>query len=244
MPTLSGLHLPEVGMRTGDTPARERQAMLRRPPDLLITTPESLYLMLTSNAADTLANVETVIVDEIHALAATKRGAHLAVSLERLEEVDDEIRRSASACRRPSARSPRSLASSVVGRRPACRATSPSSTPGSPSRSRSTSSSRSRTCPTSVVRRPSSRPTPGCTAVWPRSPSRPAAPSIWPSIYPRILEQILAHRSTIVFCNARRQAERLAAKLNELYDEQFPHRRRGRRAPRRAGQGAPRFARP
>ena len=70
-----GLHLPEVGMRTGDTPARERQAMLRRPPDLLITTPESLYLMLTSNAADTLANVETVIVDEIHALAATKRGA-------------------------------------------------------------------------------------------------------------------------------------------------------------------------
>ena len=61
--------------------------MLRRPPDLLITTPESLYLMLTSNAADTLANVETVIVDEIHALAATKRGAHLAVSLERLEEI-------------------------------------------------------------------------------------------------------------------------------------------------------------
>ena len=74
-------------MRTGDTPAKERQSMLRRPPDLLITTPESLYLMLTSNAADTLANVETVIVDEIHALAATKRGAHLAVSLERLEEL-------------------------------------------------------------------------------------------------------------------------------------------------------------
>ena len=74
-------------MRTGDTPAKERQSMQRRPPDLLITTPESLYLMLTSNAADTLANVETVIVDEIHALAATKRGAHLAVSLERLEEM-------------------------------------------------------------------------------------------------------------------------------------------------------------
>ena len=82
-----GLHLPEVAMRTGDTPAKERQAMQRRPPDLLITTPESLYLMLTSNAADTLVNVETVIVDEIHALAATKRGAHLAVSLERLEEL-------------------------------------------------------------------------------------------------------------------------------------------------------------
>ena len=76
---------PEVAMRTGDTAARDRQRLVRRPPDLLITTPESLYLMLTSSAAETLVGVETVIVDEIHALAATKRGAHLAVSLERLE---------------------------------------------------------------------------------------------------------------------------------------------------------------
>ena len=70
--------MPEVAMRTGDTPSRQRQQLIRRPPDLLITTPESLYLMLTSSAAETLAGVETVIVDEIHALAPTKRGAHLA----------------------------------------------------------------------------------------------------------------------------------------------------------------------
>ena len=76
-------------MRTGDTQSNERQKLIRRPPDLLITTPESLYLMLTSSARETLQGVETVIVDEIHAMATTKRGAHLALTLERLEEVTD-----------------------------------------------------------------------------------------------------------------------------------------------------------
>ncbi|MDQ3461694.1 MAG: DEAD/DEAH box helicase, partial [Actinomycetota bacterium] len=76
-----------VGMRTGDTPADERRKLVRSPPDLLITTPESLYLMLTSAARETLANVEAVIIDEIHALAATKRGSHLALTLERLDEL-------------------------------------------------------------------------------------------------------------------------------------------------------------
>ncbi|MEN9506039.1 MAG: hypothetical protein RI958_1965, partial [Actinomycetota bacterium] len=78
---------PTVAMRTGDTSAKDRQALIRRPVDLLITTPESLYLMLTSSARDTLVNVETVIIDEIHALAPTKRGAHLMLSLERLDEI-------------------------------------------------------------------------------------------------------------------------------------------------------------
>ena len=73
-----------VGMRTGDTPADERRAFGKRPPDILVTTPESLYLLLTSAAREALRGVEWVIVDEIHALAATKRGAHLALSLERL----------------------------------------------------------------------------------------------------------------------------------------------------------------
>ncbi len=72
-------------MRSGDTTQRDRRLLQREPPDILITTPESLYLMLTSAARETLAGVETVIVDEIHAVAATKRGAHLAVSLERLD---------------------------------------------------------------------------------------------------------------------------------------------------------------
>jgi ATP-dependent helicase Lhr and Lhr-like helicase len=76
-----------VGIRTGDTPQRERQAMLRKPPDVLITTPESLYLMLTSRAREFLTEADSVIVDEIHAVAQTKRGAHLALTLERLEHV-------------------------------------------------------------------------------------------------------------------------------------------------------------
>src|SRR5207248_3453264 len=80
-------HEPTVGMRTGDTPAKERRLLLREPPDILITTPESLYLMLTSQAAETLRSVETVIVDEIHAVAHSKRGSHLMLSLERLEEI-------------------------------------------------------------------------------------------------------------------------------------------------------------
>src|SRR5690606_27886900 len=77
---------PVVGMRTGDTPADERRRLVRHPPDVLITTPESLYLMLTSAARDTLQGVEAVIIDEIHALAATKRGSHLALTLERLDQ--------------------------------------------------------------------------------------------------------------------------------------------------------------
>ncbi len=73
-----------VAVRTGDTPQRERQAMLREPPDILITTPESLYLMLTGRAQELFAGTESCIVDEIHAVASTKRGAHLALTLERL----------------------------------------------------------------------------------------------------------------------------------------------------------------
>ncbi|HMQ26544.1 MAG TPA: DEAD/DEAH box helicase, partial [Acidimicrobiales bacterium] len=79
------IHVPTVGMRTGDTAPDERRSLVRHPPDVLITTPESLYLMLTSQARETLRSVEAVIIDEIHALAPTKRGAHLALSLERLE---------------------------------------------------------------------------------------------------------------------------------------------------------------
>ena len=78
-----------TGMRTGDTPNRDRQAMLRHPPDILITTPESLYLMLTSRAREILASVRTVIVDEIHSVAGTKRGSHLSLSLERLAQITD-----------------------------------------------------------------------------------------------------------------------------------------------------------
>ncbi len=111
------VHVPTVGSRTGDTPADERRKLVRHPPDLLITTPESLYLMLTSAARETLVNVEAVIIDEIHALAATKRGSHLALTLERLEARCRAHRPSASACRPPSGRSRRSPPSWAGSRR-------------------------------------------------------------------------------------------------------------------------------
>ena len=81
--------VPTVSIRTGDTPARDRARFQREPADILITTPESLFLLLTSRARHALRSVETVIVDEIHALVPTKRGAHLALSLERLEQSRD-----------------------------------------------------------------------------------------------------------------------------------------------------------
>src|SRR5918999_3613732 len=88
---LAGLHSElRVGVRTGDTPQRERQAMLRQPPDILITTPEALFLLLTSRGREMLKTVESVIVDEVHAVAATKRGAHLTLSLERLDNLLDK----------------------------------------------------------------------------------------------------------------------------------------------------------
>ena len=110
-----GLPAPEitVGVRSGDTPASDRRQLLTNPPDILITTPESLFLMLTSRARETLTGVDTVILDEVHAVAGTKRGAHLAVSLERLDAL---LRgpRSASGCPQRSNRARRSPASSAA----------------------------------------------------------------------------------------------------------------------------------
>src|SRR5687768_9215538 len=94
--------MPVVGVRTGDTPQAERARMARQPADILITTPESLFLLLTSNARETLRSIHTVIIDEIHALVPTKRGAHLALSLERLEELTEGVQRiGLSATQRP-----------------------------------------------------------------------------------------------------------------------------------------------
>ena len=84
-------HMPVVAVRTGDTPAAERARFQREPSDILITTPESLYLLLTSNAREALRSIDTVIIDEIHALVPTKRGAHLALSLERLRGADAPV---------------------------------------------------------------------------------------------------------------------------------------------------------
>ncbi len=198
---------PEVAMRTGDTPSNERQKLIRRPPDLLITTPESLYLMLTSAASETLRGVETVIVDEIHAMATTKRGAHLALTLERLEQVTDHPpqRIGLSATQRPLEETARFLGG-YVG-------------PEAPRPVRIVDTGVRKQLEIDVVVPVEDMAQPGDSSPTGEPNSGERRSSIWPSIYPRVLELILAHRSTIIFCNARRAAERLAAKLNELAEE-------------------------
>jgi ATP-dependent Lhr-like helicase len=205
--------VPEVGMRTGDTAANDRQKLIRRPPDLLITTPESLYLMLTSSARETLVGVETVIIDEIHAMATTKRGAHLMLSLERLEELTDRPpqRIGLSATQRPL----EEVAEFLGGW----------AEPGRKRPVRIVDAGIRKALEVEVVIPIEDMSTMGQVKVELTPGPATAAlterrTSIWPSIYPEILTRILANRTTIIFCNARRAAERLAAKLNELYDEQ------------------------
>lgn len=199
---------PQVAMRTGDTSARDRQRMLRNPPDVLITTPESLYLMLTSSARSTLAHIDTVIIDEIHAVAATKRGAHLALSLERLEELTERApqRIGLSATQRPLEEvarflggyrdgAPREVSIVDAGARKPMEIEVVVPIEDMGSLGKVTHELRSGPATAAAVERRT---------------------SIWPSITPRILELVQQHRSTIIFCNARRGAERLAAQLNEL----------------------------
>ena len=209
----TGFVAPEVGMRTGDTAANDRQKLIRRPPDLLITTPESLYLMLTSSARETLAGVETVIIDEIHAMETTKRGAHLMLTLERLEEVTDTPpqRIGLSATQRPL----EEVAEFLGGW----------AEPGRKRPVQIVDAGIRKTLEVEVVIPIEDMSTLGEVKV--ELTSGPATSalterrtSIWPSIYPEILKRILANRSTIIFCNARRAAERLAAKLNELAIEE------------------------
>lgn len=201
-------HEPTVGVRTGDTSSKERQRLIRNPPDVLITTPESLYLMLTSSARATLANVETVIIDEIHAIAGSKRGAHLMLSLERLERVTTSPpqRIGLSATQRPLSEVARFLGGCSDGAaRPVA----------------IVDAGAGKTLDVEVVVPVDDMAAIGTVTDELRSGPATAAlsprrVSIWPSVYPRLLELINEHTSTIIFCNARRQAERLAAQLNEL----------------------------
>ncbi|MGV6875202.1 ATP-dependent helicase [Pseudochelatococcus sp. B33] len=191
-----------VGMRTGDTPAGERASLLRRPPDILITTPESLYLMLTSKARETLRGVRTVIVDEVHAVAGGKRGSHLALSLERLDALlaAPAQRVGLSATVRPAEQ----VAQFLGGDHPVTVVNPPSSR---------------RLDLTIVV------PVEDMTDI-PAGGNQPGGGeqgarvgSIWPHVEASILDQVLARRSTIVFANSRGLAEKLTARLNELYAE-------------------------
>src|SRR6266542_1317015 len=200
-----------IASRTGDTPAADRRDIVRHPPDILVTTPESLYLILTSGAREMLRGVEQVIVDEVHVMAGTKRGAHLALSLERLEQLNARPpqRIGLSATQRPLSTIARFLGGIGPGRE------------------------------VTVVDAGSRKPLelevivpvddmsrlgePLSLEEMPGGPatSAEARTSIWPAIHPRILDLIRAHRSTIVFTNSRRLAERLAQRLNELAGEEL-----------------------
>ncbi len=203
------LHTPSAAIRTGDTAAADRRAIQRTPPDILITTPESLYLMLTSSAREILRTVRWVVVDEIHAVAGTKRGAHLALSLERLEAICHTApqRIGLSATQRPLDEIARFLGGQTeAGPRPVAIV-------DAGHRKQLDVEVVVPVEDMSQIGRPSDEAASGPTA---GSPDRT---SIWPSIHPRLLELIREHRSTLIFVNARRLAERLAAQLNELAGE-------------------------
>ncbi|WP_435588512.1 Lhr family helicase [Micromonospora chalcea] len=202
-----GLAPPDVtvGMRTGDTPADERRAFARTPPDILITTPESLFLLLTSAARDSLRGVDTVILDEVHAVAGTKRGAHLALSLERLDAL---LERPAQRIGLSATVRPIDVCARFLGG----------------------------ARPVDVVQPPADKtievsvqvPVEDMTRLDEQEPPEddlgglaPRRPSIWPAVEERVFSLIRAHRSTIVFTNSRRSAERLCARLNELAAEEL-----------------------
>jgi len=220
-----------VGLRTGDTPQRDRQAMLRTPPDILITTPESLYLMMTSRAREILTDVEALIVDEIHAVAPTKRGAHMAITLERLERHvrvegnegegrEEPLQRiGLSATQRPLER----IARFLVGPHRECTIVN---------------AGVRKAMDLEIVVPVEDMADPGAKIATPSLDGEPQIPgpapgevqmpgdspssrSIWPAIYPELLRLVREHTSTIVFVNNRRGAERLAKRLNEMNAEEL-----------------------
>ncbi|RRJ86753.1 ATP-dependent helicase [Gulosibacter macacae] len=207
-----GLDTPKitVGVRSGDTPPAERRRQQASPPDVLITTPESLYLLLTSSARKTLRNVETVIIDEVHAVAGTKRGAHLALSLERLDAL---LPKPAQRIGLSATVRPLEVVAKFLGGQ----------------------------APVQIVAPPSEKafdlklvvPVEDLNDIGIATPqqdddivfgdasqsvSENRAGSVWPHLEAEIVDRVLAHRSTIVFVNSRGLAERLTARLNELYE--------------------------
>src|SRR5438094_3250056 len=273
--------MPTIAIRTGDTPQSERARFQREPADILITTPESLYLLLTSNARESLSSIDTVIVDEIHALVPTKRGAHLALSLERLEKfcATPPQRIGLSATQRPLDEVARFLGGTEQATKGRQNGQAPRRRSVLDTRSRhgASASARDSLEPLRGAHAPSSSGGGGVPAAInkdgaPREienefsthrgvvryrpltivdagqkkqlkltidvpvedmakltnlddvPGGPAASgdsrtSIWSAIHPRLLELIRAHRSTLIFVNSRRLAERLAGALNELAGE-------------------------
>ena len=206
-----GLQAPDirVAVRTGDTAAEERRKLASKPPDILITTPESLFLLLTSQARETLRGVETVIVDEVHAVAGNKRGAHLALSLERLDSLRGTSDQGAQAAQRvglsATVRPVEEVATFLGGTRAVTVVQPPS-----PKRIELQV-----VVPVEDMTELDTAPGRGGDDEDNAAPRR----SIWPHVEERVLDLIEQHKSTIVFVNSRRLAERLCARLNELAAE-------------------------
>jgi ATP-dependent Lhr-like helicase len=201
-----------VGIRTGDTPQRERAAMLRNPPDILVTTPESLYLMLTSRARDTLSGVEAVIVDEIHAVAHSKRGSHLALTLERLEAqaqlLDGGRGRGLQRIGLSATQSPlEEIGRFLVGPQRQVKLIDVGARKPLDLRIE---------VPVESMAEPAGPLDPERDPLEPIAGGEATRSSIWPAIYPELLKQVREHTSTIIFVNNRRSAERVALRLNEL----------------------------
>jgi ATP-dependent Lhr-like helicase len=201
-------HTPSVGIRTGDTPAAERRRLAAHPPDMLITTPESLFLMLSSQVRSTLSTVRTVIVDEVHAVAGTKRGVHLALSLARLDALVQSAQDGGT--RQPPQRI--GLSATVE--------------PADEVAGFLTGTGRPR--PVQIVRPPATKtwdlsvtlPVPDLEVIDPPADAtdeEDVSGTIWPHVQRAVLDEVLAHRSTLVFTNSRRQAERLTSALNLLH---------------------------
>ena len=232
---------PAIAVRSGDTPASERARFQRQPADILITTPESLYLLLTSNAREVLRSIDTAIVDEIHALVPTKRGAHLAVSIERLAALCDRPlqRIGLSATQRPLDEVARFLGGvqSATARAAPDKQATGKQRDDAPTEIAHEFAARRRALryrPVTIVdagarktlaltievpvENMAALTTADDSASGPASPGDPR-PSIWSAIHPRLIELIRAHRTTLIFVNSRRLAERLAGALNELAGE-------------------------
>ena len=271
-----------VGVRSGDTPARERRRLREHPPEILITTPESLYLMLTSAARETLRTVETVIVDEIHSFAGSKRGTHLALSLERL---DDLLERPAQRVGLSATVSPHEEVARFLGgphpvtviaddgraapevtvavpvenmaRIPAIsdRRTRMERAMGSPSlgaAGRSSGLARAgagdawrsdralrRAMAAGQVEQSGRTGSAGASRVPGSAGPARVSGSIWPHLENAILDQVLAHRTTLVFINSRGACERLTARLNEAYAARGGSENAGEPEPRLASHAAP-----
>lgn len=218
-----------VGVRTGDTPPAERRAFATKPPDILITTPESLFLVLTSAARAGLSGVRTVILDEIHAVAGTKRGAHLAVSLERLDALLDRPGGPGPAQRiglSATVRPVDAVAAFLGGARAHADGGRRVVVVQPPSTKRIEVDV---VVPVPDLADLASAPavgTPGPDALPPGevdltgpAAGAPPRPSIWPHVEERVVDLVAEHRSTLVFTNSRRGAERLTARMNEVWAE-------------------------